>query len=171
MKKVLFVISLSVMVPAFGAEVLTRPVVQEESLKEQEQALWSAVRRVEDTKDLVELLDGGMSPNSTCRLEPFRTKVPVLSLAILAGNVAAVKELVKRGADLNACNGEDPAIHYAVQEGHLEVVKEIVELLLNAGADINALDGCGQTPLDHCLLSSMRSLFRDHGAKLSSELK
>ncbi len=66
MKRGILVISLSVMVPAFGAEVLTRDYVRELLDKEQDQVLWDAVNGAEDTKKLIELLNRGISPNHVC---------------------------------------------------------------------------------------------------------
>ncbi len=142
MKKVLFVTSLCVMLPAFGAEVLTRPVVQEESLKDLEKghwlerALWFAVNGLEDTNKLKELLDGGMSPDSVCQLA--MTRLPVLHLAVLAGNLEGIKVLVERGADLKVCDGEFTALHYAVRIKKKDSRNAVVSYLLERDIDLDA---------------------------------
>ena len=73
-------------------------------------------------------------------------------------------------------------MHFAASGGH----KEIVELLIANGADVNAKTGDGRTPLDHAEFSSddfaysrdievakkeTADLLRKHGGKTSEELK
>ena len=51
---------------------------------------------------------------------------------------------------------------------------EIVELLITKGADVNAIDAAGQTPLDWAesgKLTETADLLRKHGAKTGEELK
>jgi ankyrin repeat protein len=68
-----------------------------------------------------------------------------LHKAAKEGNLKLVKELVSKGADVNAKDkyGRTP-LHYAAKEGHLDVVK----FLVSKGADVNAKDEKGNTPLD-----------------------
>ena len=52
--------------------------------------------------------------------------------------------------------------------------KEIVELLLAEGADVNVKNDGGKTPLDSALLwnhPEIADLLRKHGAKTAEELK
>ncbi|MDP6417437.1 MAG: ankyrin repeat domain-containing protein, partial [Gammaproteobacteria bacterium] len=50
--------------------------------------------------------------------------------------------------------------------------KEIVELLINAGADVNAKDRHGITPLDAARFNrETADLLRKHGGKTGEELK
>ncbi len=70
-----------------------------------------------------------------------------LRSAAADGDLARVKKLVEKGYDANAFD-EDlsrTALHYAVEGGHVEVVK----YLLSVGADVNAHEEAkiGETPL------------------------
>ena len=90
--------------------------------------------------------------------EPPTTKVQVrgsdregeLDVPILAaaynGNIEAVKQHLAAGTDVNVKGGfaDGTPLHYAAANGH----KEIAELLIEKGADMNAKDEDGGTPLD-----------------------
>jgi len=62
-------------------------------------------------------------------------------------------------------------LHYAAREGH----KEITDLLLTNGADVNAKNDEGGTPLDwgECCAAKKEvvDLLRKHGGKTGEELK
>jgi len=49
--------------------------------------------------------------------------------------------------------------------------KEIVELLIAKGADVNAKSKEGKTPLDRAINKETADLIRKHGAKTAEELK
>jgi len=72
-----------------------------------------------------------------------------LLLACKNGDVALAKEAIKRGADVNIKNKKgQTALLIAVEEKETEVTKRIVEMLIKAGADVNAKRGWfGKTPL------------------------
>ena len=64
--------------------------------------------------------------------------------AAKTGNVEAVKDLVKRGADLEAKSEKaKTALHYAAANGHVDVVN----VLLEHGAVVDARDRDWRTPL------------------------
>ena len=62
-------------------------------------------------------------------------------------------------------------LHNAAHEGH----KEVVELLILKGADVNAKDNGGNTPLDSLIgfqrHPEIADLLRKHGGKTGEELK
>ena len=66
--------------------------------------------------------------------------------AIQAGDLAQVKKLLGAGADINSSasgKGGMTPLNYAAYEGHLEIVK----LLLDKGAEIDTRDNMSFTPL------------------------
>ena len=91
--------------------------------------------------------------------------------AIELGNIEVVKQHLAAGADVNAKKqgglGETP-LHYAAKERRTEIVK----LLINKGANVNAI-GDGRTPLRHLIGSAgpvketeaISKLLRKHGGK------
>ena len=94
------------------------------------------------------------------------------------GNIEAVKKHIANSKqdffnniDVNAADVLDKtALHYAAAEDH----KEIAELLIGKGADVNAKNERDETPLD-CGTKNKRSkisdLLRKHGGKTGEELK
>jgi ankyrin repeat protein len=101
------------------------------------------------------------------------------------GYIEDVKQHLAAGTDVNAKNllGEPP-LNYAVWKGH----KEIVELLIDKGADVNAkIEKTGDevgltsteiflvlTPLDWAIEDNhteIADLLRKHGGKTGEELK
>jgi cytohesin len=108
--------------------------------------------------------------------EPPTTKVQVrgsdregeLDVPILAaaynGNIEAVKQHLAAGTDVNVKGGfaDGTPLHYAAANGH----KEIAELLIEKGADMNAKDEDGGTPLDVAIKYKQTEtvdLLRKHG--------
>ena len=110
--------------------------------------------------------------------EPPTAKAPDISIHDAASdvNIEAVKQHLVAGTDVNAKDkrGLTP-LHYAAGAGR----KEIVELLITEGADVNAKlvsDGPhkGKTPLNAANEANhpeIADLLRKHGGKTGEELK
>ena len=88
------------------------------------------------------------------------------------GNIEAVKQHLAAGTDVNVKGGfaDGTPLHYAAANGH----KEIAELLIEKGADLNAKDEDGGTPLDVAIQFKeleIADLIRVIGGKTAEELK
>jgi ankyrin repeat protein len=89
------------------------------------------------------------------------------------GNIAAVKQHIAAGTDVNAKDagwGDLTPLHYAAQKGH----KEIIEPPIANGVNVNAKDVNGYTPLDWAIFNKdteTAALLRKHGGKTGEELK
>ena len=101
-------------------------------------------------------------------------KAPDISIhdAAKAGDIETVKQHLVAGteADVKDKEGWTP-LHWAASNDH----KEIVELLIAAGAKVNAEDTAGEyrgsTPLDWAPKTEPADLLRKHGGKTAAELK
>ena len=87
--------------------------------------------------------------------------------------IAAVKQAITDGANVNAKDAgwaDMTALHYAAQKGH----KEIIELLIANGVNVNAKNLTDKTPLDWANTFNrpeLAALLRKHGGKRREELK
>jgi ankyrin repeat protein len=88
---------------------------------------------------------------------------PLLHCAAWEGHLPMVRELLRRGADVNArCESDQAcAVHFAAEKGHLEIVRVLAE----AGADLEAPDNDHQlnvlgwaTALGKCQMEVARFL-------------
>jgi len=98
-----------------------------------------------------------------------------IHVATEAGNIESVKQAIADGADVNEKNADGVApLSNAAYFGH----KEVVELLITNGADVNAKFD-GRTPLDVVThpdntnknKAELADLLRKHGGKTGEELK
>ncbi len=114
-----------------------------------------------DTDTIAQLVNAGVNVNTP----NFMGSTPLMNAA-MAGNVAAAKLLLAKGADVNAVSGPPgqqvkngtialgtfTPLLLASANGPLE----LVNVLLAAGADVNAKEARGMTPL-------MYAVATDHG--------
>lgn len=88
----------------------------------------------------IDLVQGGLDPSHR-----YSEGLTPLHLAVTAGCVGAVTELVRRGADVNQHGGSNrmTPLHAASMFG----LSEIAEMLIAAGADVSSRDSVRATPL------------------------
>lgn len=88
----------------------------------------------------------------------------------VAGGGNVVRALVQKGANVNACDGVKhcTALHMAARRGNVEVAGA----LLDCGADIEARDSVGETPLRravNCNKTEVAALLLSRGAEAHSK--
>ena len=92
-----------------------------------------------------------------------------LQEALRAHDVSAVQRLLKQGVDPNAADGRrDTPLHVAAMLGHGE---ELVDLLIGHGAQVNATNHQGWTPLHRVLDKKVAEVLLDHGADINARDK
>ena len=97
--------------------------------------------------------------------------VTALHHAVRFRSPTAVKTLIEHGANVNqACrrNGSTP-LHRAVTQtgapgtaGRAEAAREIIRILLAAGADPSITNKSGKKPADYVTDETVKSLFNNH---------
>ena len=101
--------------------------------------------------------------------EPSTAEAPDYDIWVSArlGNIEAVRWHLDAGTDVNAKGVTGwTALHHAALNGG----KEIVELLIGKGADVNAKNNLHKTPLYYAERETI-DLLRKHGGKRGYELK
>lgn len=103
----------------------------------------AALQHVSPTTVIDKLLIAGANLNETTE-----NGLNALHYAAIADNVNAIKYLVSRGLPVDKRSASDPTsgetpLSTAISHGNLAAVTALV----NAGADVNALDSSGQSPL------------------------
>jgi hypothetical protein len=97
--------------------------------------------------DIVEVLDTVKAGKDDNRTTPTFSRLVTVYTAARDGQLDYLRLLAQNPAFDAAKAGKDDngmnPLHYAIENGHLDVVKYLVE----TGADINDLDGKGRTPL------------------------
>jgi ankyrin repeat protein len=161
---------------AKGADVNTRDDVGRTPLD------WAATKSKKETADLIRKHGGKTGAEleaagkpvepvaEAVKSESTTVKAPDISIhdAAFKGNIEAVKQHLAAGTDVNAKNdwSEWTPLHRAAEYNH----KEIAELLIAKGADVNPKDENGYTPLDWAD-DEIVDLLRKHGGKTAKELK
>ena len=98
----------------------------------------------------VALINAGSNPNAR-----DRTGKSVLSYAVYLKQQHIIAALLKAGADINAPSESGdhgnpaPPIFLAIKSGDLKIVQQLIA----AGADVNALEGENSTPLHRAVLA------------------
>ena len=143
---------------------------------------------VEPAKPVAEVTK--QEPPAVKAPEPSTAKAPDISITQAAetGNIEAIKQHLAAGADVNtmtaslhraAYNKHKEIIELLITNGvdvnakndaaetplHLATTKEIAELLIANGADVNATTNRGTTPLDWAANDEIANLIRQHGGK------
>jgi ankyrin repeat protein len=102
--------------------------------------------------------DGSLPP---CRFSPT---APILR----TGDLSLIKELIAKGEDVNVYG----LFHWTLLHAYASAGdRETVELLLDAGAEVNVTDRRGITPLDRAANKDIEKLLKSHGAKTDKELQ
>jgi ankyrin repeat protein len=109
--------------------------------------------------------------------EPPTAEAPAISIIDAArdGNIKSVKQHLAAGTHVDTINSfENTALHRAAEFGR----KEVVELLIAKGANVNARGFLGITPLDRAIgykptetHPELADLLRKHGGKTKKELE
>ena len=88
--------------------------------------------------------------------EPPTVKAPDISIhrAVEDENIEAVKQHLAAGTDVNEHDSIQSPLHYAAQS----YSKEIVDLLIANGADVNAKDRTGSPPLHWAVLKGQKDI-------------
>ena len=94
---------------------------------------------------LIVALGCGQSPSEVTAApeDPAPSAPPALIQATLAGDATAVMSLLAAGTGPDVVYRTNTALTYAARDGHTDIAQALIE----AGADVNWIDGEGVTPL------------------------
>jgi len=95
--------------------------------------------------------------------EPPSTRTPDISITQAAetGNIEAIKQHLAAGADVNTMAA---SFHRAAYGGH----KDIIELLITNGMDVNAKNDAAETSLHHATTKEIAELLIANGANVNA---
>lgn len=99
----------------------------------------------DDYQNFVTLLNQGANPNAVMEQIFDLENISALSLAVLYARADMLKELLRRGANIEATNSRGHTALYTAALNGANL--EIIEILLNANAKINTLNNARRTPL------------------------
>lgn len=92
-----------------------------------------------------------------------------LHIACMKGHYDTVRQLIKKNADINACDNDGKSsLYLGCEYGHVNVV----ELLLSGDADVNLCDNDGASPLfiaSQLGLDVIVNLLINHGADVNNK--
>lgn len=116
----------------------------------------SAANRSRFARSSVTKRSSSSSSSSTSRIVVQDGGAADIWRACEMGETSKVRALLKKGASANALtNRKKTPLHYAVIGGSLE----LVEILIEAGADKRMQDDFGKAPLDYCKMFSEESKY------------
>jgi hypothetical protein len=102
-------------------------------------------------------------PPTAKATEPPSTKAPDISITQAAetGNIEAIKQHLAAGADVNTMAA---SFHRTAYGGH----KDIIELLITNGMDVNAKNDAAETSLHHATTKEIAELLIANGANVNA---
>ena len=167
----------------------------DEKFKNSPEDLKKAIKEIEEEKKAPNASKEPMTPLNP-PIDPQLTQELIEELNKWAGlNIQVVKDLIKRGADIKAKNGDGVTIlHHASWLGDIEITKECLEsgisaniqdvsgesplhwavdgnkidtakILIEQGANVNAKRNDNRTVLFYAKTEEMKSLLTEHGAE------